>query len=87
MAWEYQPVDEERLRLEFEQGVERRQAEIRARLEKVERRWQEGEEARRREWEALEGRLMSAYEESRHHNDGLLRRNVRMTQELSLIHI
>ncbi len=81
MECDYWPVDEERLRREFEEGLARRQVEIRSRLEKVEQRWEEGEEARRREWEALEGRLMDAYEENRHHNDGLLRKMTVMTEE------
>jgi hypothetical protein len=85
MTWEYRPVDEERLRREFEERLERGQAEIRARLAKVEQRWQEGEEARRQEWEALAGRLMDAYEENRHYNDGLLRRDAMMTEEFILI--
>ena len=62
------------MRREFEEGVARRQVEIRSRLEKVEQRWEEGEEARRREWETLEGRLMDAYEKNQHHHDGLLRK-------------
>jgi hypothetical protein len=74
-------VDGERIRREFEERLERRQVEIRMRLEKVEQRWKEGEEALRREWEALEGRLMDAYEGNRHHNDGLLRKMTVMTEE------
>jgi hypothetical protein len=81
MECDYWPVDTERMRREFEEGVARRQVEIRARLEKVEQRWEEGEEARRREWEALEGRLMNAYEENQHFNDGLLRKMTVMTEE------
>jgi hypothetical protein len=81
MECDYWPVDEERMRREFEEGLARRQVEIRARLEKVEQRWKEGEEARRHEWEALEGRLMSAYENNQHFNDGLLRKMTVMTEE------
>lgn len=69
------------MKREFEEGVARRQVEIRARLEKVEQRWEEGEEARRREREALEGRLMNAYEKNQHFNDGLLRKMTVMTEE------
>jgi hypothetical protein len=85
MDCDYWPVDEERMSREFEEGVARRQLEIKARLERVEQRWEESEKARRREWEALEGRLMTAYEENRHYSDGLLRRNVVMTQEFIAI--
>lgn len=87
MDCDYWPVDTERMRREFEEVVARGQAEIRARLEKVERRWEEGEEARRREWEALEGRLMTAYEKNQHHSDGLLRKMTVMTQEyIAILH-
>lgn len=81
MERDYWPVDEERMKREFEEAVARRQAEIRARLGRVEQLWREGEQARRREWEALEGRVMNAYEENRHFNDGLLRKMTVMTQE------
>lgn len=81
MSWEYRPVDEERMKREFEEGLARRQVEIRSRLEGVERRWEDGEKARRREWEALEGRLMNAYEKNQHFNDGLLRKMTVMTEE------
>jgi hypothetical protein len=81
MEYDYWPVDEERMRREFEEGLARRQVEIRARLEKVEQRWEEGEEERRREWEALEGRLMNAYEKNQHFDDGLLRKMTAMTEE------
>jgi hypothetical protein len=78
---DYWPVDEEKIRRELEARLERRQVEIRSRLERVERRWREGEDERRREWEALGGRLMDAYEENRHFNDGLLRKMTVMTEE------
>ena len=81
MECDYWPVDTERMRREFNEGLERRQIEIRARLEKVEQRWEESEEARRHEWEALEGRLMNAYERNQHFNDGLLRKMTVMTEE------
>ncbi len=87
MDCDYWPVDTERMRREFEEGVARRQSEIRARLETVEERWEEGEQARQREWEELEGRLMNAYEKHEHFNDGLLRKMTVMTQEyISILH-
>lgn len=81
MECDYWPVDTERMRQRFEEGVARRQIEIRTRLEKVEQRWEESEEGRRHEWESLQGRLMTAYEENRHFNDGLLRKMTVMTEE------
>jgi hypothetical protein len=87
MECDYWPVDTERMKREFEEGVARRRIEIRTRLEKVEQLWQKSEEARRREWEELEGRLMNAYEEHRDFNDGLLRKMTVMTQEyISILH-
>lgn len=81
MECDYWPVDEGRIRRELDARLARRHVEIRSRLEGVERRWREAEEGRRREWEALEGRLMNAYEEHRHFNDGLLRKMTVMTEE------
>ena len=82
MAWEYRPVEMDRLNREFAEGVERRGAEIAARLAKIEEKWEGSEEARRREWEVLEGRAMTAWEEIKHFNDGLLRKNTMMTEDL-----
>jgi hypothetical protein len=80
MAWEYRPVDVEQIRREMKEGFERSLAEIRARTEQVERHWEKSEEARRREWERLEGRLMTAEEKHQRFNDALLRKNTMMTQ-------
>lgn len=55
--------------------------EINGRLRRVERRWEREEEDRRREWEALAGRLMTAEEKHQHYNDGLLRKMAVMTTE------
>ncbi|HXR59771.1 MAG TPA: hypothetical protein VN732_00420, partial [Solirubrobacterales bacterium] len=43
-------------------------------------RWEREEEDRRREWEALAGRLMTAEEANRHYHDGLLRKMDVLTQ-------
>lgn len=83
----YWPVDEERMRRECAERAERFGAELRGRMDGVERRWAEGEEVRRREWEELEGRLMNAYERTQHFNDGLLRKMTVMTQEyIKILH-
>lgn len=74
-------MEEDRIRREMDERLERSHAEIRGRLETIEGHWEEDEEARRREWEALEGRLMTAQEEHRHFNDGILRKMTVMTEE------
>jgi len=81
MIWQGRAMEEERIQRDMDERLERAQVEIRARLEKVELRWQEDEQARRREWEALEGRYMTAQEEHRHFNDGILRKMTVMTDE------
>lgn len=83
MAWEYLPVDLDRCDRKFAEGVERKMAEIGARLARIERKWEESEDARRREWEALEGRTMTGWERIDHFHDGLMRKNTIMTQELA----
>lgn len=82
MAWEYLPVDIERCNREFVEGVERKMAEIAARLARTERLWKEGEDARRREWEALEGRTMTGWDKIDHFHDGLMRKNTMIAQTL-----
>lgn len=69
------------LEREFMERTDRRGVEFREMLENIERRWEEGEEARRREWEALEGRAMTAWEKIEHSLDGLLRKTTMITQE------
>jgi hypothetical protein len=81
MAWEDPVMERERIRRDMDERLERGMKEIQARLEKIERRWEEDEAARRREWEDLEGRMMTATEEHRHYNDGLLRKMTVMTNE------
>lgn len=54
--------------------------EINQRTRKAERCWEKEEEDRRREWEELAGRLMTAEEASRHYHDGLLRKMDVLTQ-------
>jgi hypothetical protein len=79
MAWEDLDMEIEQQMREMDKRLERGFVEIMARLEKAERRWKEDERARRREWEELEGRAMTAMEEHRHYNDGLLRKMEVMT--------
>ena len=59
--------------------------ELLGRMEVAERHWEEDERARRKEWEELKGRAMTAMEEHRHYNDGLLRKmDVMLTVQLNI---
>lgn len=78
---------------EMDERFERRFAELMGRVGEAERCWEESERARKREWEELEGRAMTAMEEHRHYNDGLLRKmdvmtavELNMLQEISEDH-
>jgi len=71
----------ERGKRDFERRLEEGRAEIRKRLERVEQCCKEAEEARRRDWEKLEGRLMTAEEKRQHDADSLQRLMARMTEE------
>lgn len=66
---------------DFDRRVEEGRGEIRARIEAVEQCCREAENARRRDWEELKGRLMTAEEERKHQSDGVLRLMSTMTQE------
>ncbi|HEU4462752.1 MAG TPA: hypothetical protein VFR75_09185 [Solirubrobacterales bacterium] len=71
---------------DMDERMERGFTQLMGRLEAAERRWEEDERARRREWEELEGRAMTAMEGHRHHNDGLLRKmDVMTTVELNIL--
>src|SRR6476469_8518545 len=75
---------EQRLR-GMDERMKRGFIELLGRMEEAERRWEEGEGARKREWEELEGRAMTAMEEHRHYNDGLLRKmDVMLTVQLNI---
>lgn len=71
---------EQQLR-DFDRRLDEGRQEIRARIERVERCCRESEEARRRDWEELEGRMMTAEEERKHQSDGILRLMTAMTAE------
>lgn len=79
VAWHDLDMEIEQQMREMNERQERGFAEIMGRMEEAERRWEEDERARRREWEELEGRAMTAMEEHRHYNDGLLRKMDAMT--------
>ena len=71
---------EERLR-DFDRRLEQGRREIRERIEGVERCCKEAEKARRRDWEELKGRMMTADEARKHQSDGILRLMAAMTDE------
>jgi hypothetical protein len=79
VTWDDLDMEIEQQMREMDERLERGFAEIMGRMEEAERRWEEDERARRREWEELEGRAMTAMEEHRHYNDGLLRKMDAMT--------
>ena len=63
----------EKQRGEHDRRVEQIGREIQERIEKVERRCKESEEARRKDWERLEGRVMTAQEKQERRSDEFLR--------------
>jgi hypothetical protein len=71
----------ERQLRDFDRRVEEGRGEIQARIEGVERCCREAKDARRRDWEELKGRLMTAEEERKHNSDGILRLMSAMTDE------
>ena len=73
MLWDDLDMELERQRWERDQRVEQVGREIQERIEKVERRCKESEEARRKDWERLEGRVMTAQEEQERRSDEFLR--------------
>ena len=81
MTWDGRDMEREQWRKDFDRRLEEGRREIRERIERVERRCQKAEEARRREWEELEGRVMTAQEEQKHRSDGFLRLLATMTDE------
>lgn len=81
MTWDDLDMEREQWRKDFDRRLEEGRREIRERIERVERRCQKADEARRREWEELEGRVMTAQEEQKHRSDGFLRLLATMTDE------
>lgn len=71
----------EQWRKDFDRRLEEGRREIRERVERVEERCRKAEDARRREWEKLEGRVMTAQEKQEHYSDGFLRMLAAMTEE------
>ncbi|HET8814782.1 MAG TPA: hypothetical protein VFM51_07490 [Solirubrobacterales bacterium] len=69
MLWDDLDMELERKRCDFERRLEEGRGDLVERIEKLQRSLREGGEARRREWEELEGRLMTAEEKRQFEND------------------
>jgi hypothetical protein len=81
MSWLDLDMELERGREDFERRLEEGKAEIRQRIEQVERCCKDAEAARRRDWEELEGRLMTEAEKRQHESDGIQRLFAVLTDE------
>jgi hypothetical protein len=73
MAWDDLDMEREQWREDFEQRVEEGSRELCSRFDALERGCRAAEEARRRDWEAAEGRVMTAAEKLQHQHDGFMR--------------
>lgn len=62
MDWHALDMELERKRCDFERRLEEGRGEVLEKIEALQRELREGGEARRREWEELNGRLMTAEE-------------------------
>jgi TolA-binding protein len=81
MGWEDLDMEIEQQLRDFDRRVEEGRGEVLARLQGVERSCREQGEERRREWEELNGRVMTAEEKRQHDSDEFLRLMATMTDE------
>ena len=81
MDWQDLDMELERKRCDFERRLEEGRSELVERIETLQRFLREGGEARRREWEELNGRLMTAEEKRQFENDHIQTLLARMTDE------
>lgn len=81
VLWDDLDVEREQWRKDFDRRVEEGRREIRERIERVENRCREADEARRGEWEELKGRVMTAHEVQEHRSDAFLRLLTAVTDE------
>jgi len=81
MDWDDLDMEREQWRKDFDRRLEEGRREIRERIERVEQRCQEAEKVRRREWEALKGRMMTAEEKQERRSEEFLRLMAAMTAE------
>ncbi len=79
VLWDDLDMELERKRCDFERRLEEGRGDIVERIEELQRTLREGGEARRREWEELNGRLMTADERRQFENDHIQRVLVQMT--------
>lgn len=79
MAWNDLDMELERKRCDFERRLEEGRGDLVARIEELQRILRDGGEARRREWEELNGRLMTAEEKRQFENDHIQRVLAQMT--------
>lgn len=73
VAWDDLDMELEKGRCEFERRLEEGRGDLVKRIEELQRILREGGEARRREWEELNGRLMTADEKRQFENDHIQR--------------
>lgn len=79
VAWDDLYVELERKKCDFERRLEEGRGDLVQRIEELQRILREGGEARRREWEELVGRLMTAEEKRQFENDHIQRVLAHMT--------
>ena len=79
VPWNDLDMEMERKRCDFEQRLEEGRGDLVKRIEELQRILREGGKARRREWEELNGRLMTAEEKRQFENDHIQRVLVQMT--------
>jgi len=79
MAWDDLDMELERKRCDFERRLEEGRGDLVKRIEELQHILREGGEARRREWEELNGRLMTADEKRQFENDHIQRVLAQMT--------
>jgi uncharacterized membrane-anchored protein YhcB (DUF1043 family) len=73
MSWLDLDMEIERRMEDFERRLEERRGEVRAQIERAERRCKEAEEARRRDWEELKGHLATEAEKRQFESDSVQR--------------
>lgn len=77
--WQALDMEIERERCDFARRLEEGRGEVLEKIEALQRELREGGEARRREWEELNGRLMTAEEKRQFENDHIQRVLAQMT--------
>jgi hypothetical protein len=80
MDWHALDMELERKRCDFERRLEEGRGEVLEKIEALQRELREGGEARRREWEELNGRLMTTEEKRQFENDHIQRVLAQMTE-------